>query len=113
MNSLVSQGSVALHRSWSTEKDGPNDKPIEIWYNGNWVPAFFKDIKPGDFFLMLDHNLDPSMCFMSKSGVRRTLWNGIPTFSIEGLEVVQRSSIKDIEEPLQLEASKPKLGYNI
>jgi len=96
-------------RQWSTEQDGPHDRPVDIWYNGSWVPAFFKDIKAGDFFLILDHNLDPGKCFHAMSDCKRCgTANGHSNFIImKGMEIVQAPTIKDITA-LNLENHKPK-----
>jgi|SRR5471030_130558 len=97
---LIQKGSnseVALRRQWSSEPDGLNDKAIEIWHNGNWVPAYFKDLRAGDFFLNLDSKLNADQCFLAKSNCKRSVWNHIPSFMVEGIEVVTAPAMKDIE----------------
>lgn len=125
MNSIVSSSTdptnpstevaVVPARQWSTEPDGPNDRPVDIWNpaTGNWVPAFFKDIRKGDFYLILNVNLEPDKCFLAASDCQRTVpqsrWSfkeEPPTFIIRnGSEIVQAPTIKDIN-PLQIEAIK-------
>lgn len=121
MNSIVSSSTDPLSpntevavvppRQWSTEPDGPNDRQVDIWYNGNWVPAFFKDIRKGDFYLILGVNLEPEKCFLAASDCQRTVpqhrWSykeEAPTFFIRlGSEVVQAPAIKDINPAVTTE----------
>lgn len=95
VSSLVPiQSSVpALHRSWKTEPDGPNDRPVDIWFNANWVPAYFSDIKKGDFFLDIKVDLEQGRCFLATTDVCRSVWKGVPSFVTQGLEVVQAPAI--------------------
>lgn len=98
--------SVVPPRVWSTEPDGPNDRQVDIWNpaSGNWVPAFFKDIRKGDFYLILGVDLEPEKCFLAASDCQRTVpmrrWSSKeepPTFFIRnGSEIVQAPAIKDI-----------------
>lgn len=124
MNSIVSSStgpsspetSVAVvpPRVWSSEPDGPNDRPVEIYNpaSGNWVPAFFKDIRKGDFYLILGVNLEPEKCFRAASDCQRTVphrrWSfkeEPPTFFIRnGSEIVQAPAIKDITPALTTES---------
>lgn len=85
-------------RQWRAEPDGPNDIPADIWYNGKWVPAWFSDIKAGDFYLLMDANLEPDRCFYAASDVRRNIQrNGQPQHVIRnGSQIVQAPAIKDI-----------------
>ena len=113
MNSIVSSSTeptgssaeIAVPpREWTTEPDGPNDRPVDIWYNGSWVPAFFSNIRKGDFYLILDMNLEPDKCFRAASDCQRTVpqsrWSlkeEPPTFIIRnGSEIVQAPAIQDI-----------------
>ena len=102
-------------RRWRAEPDGPNDKQVDIWYRGKWVPAFFSDIKEGDCYLILDVNLEPTLCFYAASDCKRYVppgnyrgSYGHPTFIIaRGSEIVQAPAIKDVntiayEPPLLL-----------
>src|SRR6478736_1504632 len=67
-----SENELALSaRQWSTEQDGPNDHSVDIWWRGKWIPAFFKDIKKGDFYMLLNANLEPDRCFLAGSDVKR------------------------------------------
>jgi len=103
---LSTEAAVVPPRVWSTEPDGPNDRPVDIWNSqtGNWVPAFFKDIRKGDFYLILDVNLEPGKCFRAASDCQRSVMPGrwgredrAPTFFIRnGMEIVQAPAIKDI-----------------
>ena len=122
MNSIVSSStgpsspetSVAVvpARVWSSEPDGPNDRQVDIWYNGNWVPAFFKDIRKGDFYLIIGVDLEPEKCFLAASDCQRTVpmrrWSfkeEPPTFFIRsGSEIVQAPAIKDITPALTTES---------
>lgn len=97
MDLINTDSSQIVNRVWSTEQDGPYDKHIEIWHNGNWVPAFFKDLRKGDFFLNLDSHLNPDQCFMVSSNVKRIMERGRASFIVEGIQIVQAPSIKDIE----------------
>jgi hypothetical protein len=105
MNSIVSGSTPAVvSRQWSDEPDGPNDKQVDIWWNGNWVPAYMKDIKAGDFYLILGVTLEPTQCFYAASDcvryVSRGRWgaeDSAPNFMIKnGTEIVQAPAIKDI-----------------
>lgn len=111
-------GDIALKtRAWRTEPDGPNDRQVDIWYNGKWIPAFFSDIKAGDFFLLLDVKLDPTQCFYAASDCQRHVlrgrWgaaDGHPTHVIRnGSEIVQAPALKDINSEGELTCSKSKL----
>ncbi len=100
----------ATARHWKSEPDGPNDRPIEIWCNNSWVPAFFSDLQDQDFFIDLKANLDPDRCFKATSNLMRSVFNGIPSFVIKGLEIVQAPKIEEkvitalpSSEPLLLE----------
>jgi hypothetical protein len=103
-------------RQWSTEQDGPNDKVVDIWYNGSWVPAFFKDIRKGDFYLILDVHLNPTQCFLAASNCQRSTpmrrWSSkeeAPTFFIRnGSEIVQAPAIHERYLPVS-NASHPLL----
>ena len=91
--------SPALTRNWRYEPDGPNDREVDIWFNNGWVPAFFSDIKKGDFFLDVKLGTpEKGRCFMSTSDVRRSIScvTGYPSFIIQGLEIVQAPAIVDI-----------------
>lgn len=104
--STSSEVAVTPPRQWSTEPDGPNDRQVDIWNpaTGNWVPAFFKDIRKGDFYLILNVDLEPDKCFLAASNCQRSVvpgrWGGAdsaPTFFIRnGSEIVQAPAIKDI-----------------
>jgi hypothetical protein len=85
-------------RQWSTEQDGPNDKTVDIWWNGKWVPAYFKDIKKGDFFLMIGLDLEPGRCFLAKSNAKKCgVFGGNQTYIVnDGMEVVQAPAIVEI-----------------
>ncbi len=76
-------------RNWALDPDGPNDRPIEIWYNNNWVPAYFSNLQNGDFFLDLTANLDPGRCFKATSNVQKSVYRGVASFVVKGLEIVQ------------------------
>lgn len=79
-------------RTWRTEPDGEFDRPVEIWFNANWVPAFFSDIKAGDFYLDLNIKLEPGRCFRAASNAKRIADRSDtnPTYLIaRGCEVVQ------------------------
>lgn len=125
MTNLIASGStqdpptssdvaVVPPRVWSTEPDGPNDRPVDIWNSqtGNWVPAFFKDIRKGDFYLILNVDLEPDKCFRAASDCQRTVphrrWSfkeEPPTFFIRnGSEIVQAPAIKDITPVLTNES---------
>ena len=92
-------------RFWRDEPWGPNDREIEIWYNGNWVPAFFSDLKKGDMFLDVAIGaLNPGKCYGCSTDVkvsymtrRGALDEGPPSFMIQGLEILQAPTIKDIQ----------------
>lgn len=98
--------SISPPRQWRDSPDGRNDKQVDIWYNGKWVPAYFSDIKTGDFYLILDVDLAPTLCFFAASDVRRYASSrsyltgaqeGHPSFMIRnGSEIVQAPAIKDI-----------------
>lgn len=105
-------------RIWSTEPDGPNDRAVDVWNpaTGNWIPAFFKDIKKGDFYLLIGFDAGPDRCFLAGSDVKRYApperWGGgrVPdaTFVIlGGAEIVQAPSLVDIT-PAALETTNPK-----
>lgn len=85
-------------RKWRDTPDGSNDFIVDIWYNGKWVPAYFSDIKKGDFYLLLNVNLDPTQCFFAAADCIRmggSPW--APTLGIpKGSEIVQAPAIKDI-----------------
>ena len=79
------------------------------------MPAFFSDIKEGDCYLILDVNLEPTLCFYAASDCKRYVppgnyrgSYGHPTFIIaRGSEIVQAPAIKDVntiayEPPLLL-----------
>lgn len=85
-------------RTWSTEQDGPNDKMVDIWHNNRWVPAFFKDILAGDFFMVIGVDLEPGRCFLAGSDAKACgHWNGKQTFIVQrGMEIVQAPALKDI-----------------
>lgn len=91
--------SVNNQRVWSTEQDGPNDKTVDIWYNGKWVPAYFKDILKGDFFLMIGLDLEPGRCFLAGSDARtcgRSVTGHMTYIIPQGMEIVQAPALKDI-----------------
>lgn len=85
-------------RTWSTEQDGKNDKTVDIWFNNTWVPAYFKDILAGDFFMMIGMDLEPGRCFLAGSDAKKCgVWQGHQTFIIQrGMEIVQAPALKDI-----------------
>lgn len=90
--------SVVSERLWSTDQDGPNDKMVDIWFNNKWVPAYFKDIRKGDFFLMIGLDLEPGKCFVAMSSARALgKWSGNQTYIInDGMEIAQAPALKDI-----------------
>jgi hypothetical protein len=91
---------LTVYRNWVEEPDGPNDRQIEIWWNNNWVPAYFSDIRSGDFYLLLDTKLDEGRCFLAKSDVLKSPYRGVVSFIVpNGVEIVQAPSIKDVEIP--------------
>jgi hypothetical protein len=104
-------------RVWSTEPDGPNDRAVDVWNpaTGNWIPAFFKDIKKGDFYLLLGFDLGPDRCFLAGSDVKRyepPERGGSGKFNatfviLGGAEIVQAPAIVDIT-PAALEITNPK-----
>ncbi len=83
-------------RYWADEPDGPNDRPIEIWISGNWVPAYFSDLRAGDFFLDLKANLDPGRCFRATSNVTRSVYLGVASFVVKGMEIVQAPALAEV-----------------
>lgn len=96
---LTTRSSVVnKEREWSTDQDGPNDKPVDIWFNGNWVPAFFKDIRAGDFFLIIGTNLESDKCFVARSNaIKMGVWSGHRTYMIkDGMEIAQAPALKEI-----------------
>ena len=102
---------VNNHRVWSTEQDGPNDKTVDIWHEGRWVPAYFKDIKAWDFFLMIEMNLEPGKCFLAKSpAIKMGVWNGHRTYMVkDGMEIVQAPALKEINPAKALPNNPPLL----
>jgi hypothetical protein len=103
MSDPVPRTNVVKYRSWKTEPDGPDDKEIEIFWNANWIPAYFSDLKKDDFFITLNANLNPDQCFLAKSDVKRIPYRDKVTFVIQGMEVVQAPSTV-IKESHQIEA---------
>lgn len=107
-------GAVATEtRNWKAEPDGEFDRPVEIWYNNNWVPAFFSDLHSGDFFLDLKANLDPGRCFKATSDILRSVYKGKASFIVKGLEIVQAPEhvekvVEALPEPTLLALSNPK-----
>ncbi len=84
-------------RQWSSTQDGPQDPIVDIWYNGKWVPAYFKDIRAGDFFLYLDSQLNPDQCFFAKTPARSIgVWQGQKCWAVDGLEIKQAPAIRDV-----------------
>jgi hypothetical protein len=106
---LVTRTAVVT-RVWSTEQDGPNDRCIEIWYNNNWVPAYFKDLKKGDFFLNQNSHLNVDQCFLAKSDCRRSVYRSVVSFLIEGIEVVQAPAF--VEPNIYIESNNPLKGIS-
>lgn len=99
---------VPVSRVWSTERQGVNDVDVDIWNpeSGNWVPAFFSDIRKGDFYLLIGVNLEPGRCFIAGSDVRSSGGRS-PTFVIlGGAEIGQAPAMKDV--PL-VEGTLPRL----
>lgn len=96
---------VKPHRVFRDEPDGINDREIEIWYNDNWVPAFFSDIKAGDFYLMdpLKHTHREDQCFFAASDCKYSyMMNrysenlGPKTFIIsQGSQIVQAPKLPE------------------
>ena len=87
------------YRTWHAEPDGPNDREIDIWYRGSWVPAYFSDIQNGDFFLDVKMGeIAAGKCFLAKSKLYRSVSpiTGKASFVVQGIEVVQAPAIKDI-----------------
>ena len=95
---------VPKTRQWSTEPDGKYDRAVDIWVNGKWVPAYFKDILAGDFYLLIGVDLEPGRCFRAGSDARRMSarpqYSGAPedpSFVIlGGMEIVQAPAMKDL-----------------
>lgn len=100
---------VLKTRQWSIEPDGKYDRPVDIWNpeTGNWIPAFFKDIKAGDFYLLIGVDMEPGRCFRAGSDARRMAarpkYSGAPedpSFVIlGGMEIVQAPAMKDLAVP--------------
>jgi hypothetical protein len=87
-------------RVFREEPDGPNDRMVDIYYNGKWIPAYFTDIKKGDFFLDINAaTLDPGRCFFAASDCHEGgTWNGIKTFIIpNGAQIVTAPETKEID----------------
>lgn len=87
------------YRSWKSDPDGPNDRDVDIWYNGKWVPAYFSDIQKDDFFLDVKMgNIETGKCYFAKSKVYRSVshYTGNASFVVQGIEIVQAPAIKDI-----------------
>lgn len=93
------------YRTWRSEPDGQYDRQVDIWYNNNWVPAYFSDIRRGDFFLDVKlGDIGKDRCYLAKSDVKRikSIWpesdwrHNDPSFQVQGLEIVQAPAIKDI-----------------
>lgn len=91
---------VVTPRTWSLQARGVNDRPVDIWYNNKWVPAFFSDIKKGDFFLGLNSNLEPGACYRAFSNVSASTYHGITSFHITGMEIVQAPEVHTTEPRL-------------
>lgn len=84
-------------RKWRAEPDGPNDRPVDIYYNGTWVPAYFSDLQKGDFFLDVKMmRIEDNQCFMATSKLIRSVspHSQKASFIIQGLEVVQAPALK-------------------
>lgn len=101
-NLVVKTDVVPVVREWRSEPKGRYDRPVDIWYNQNWVPAFFSDIKKGDFFLDSAVASGEGRCFLAKSDCMQSCWIGDWSFVISGMEIVQAPA-KDIT--LSLEAA--------
>jgi hypothetical protein len=99
-SSPTTKGSVAetSPRKWSTVQDGPLDPAVDIWWNGKWVPAYYKDIRAGDFFLYLTEELNPDLCYYAHANARTFgTFNGHNNYGINGAtEVKQAPAIRDI-----------------
>lgn len=98
-------------REWKLEPDGPNDRDVDIYFNGCWVPAFFSDLQKGDFFLDVKmQRIEDNQCFLATSNVRRSVspHSGKASFVIQGLEVVQAPALKDINT-IALPSTQPVL----
>lgn len=119
--SLIAGASIdsIQNRVWRAEADGPNDRPVDIWWAGKWVPAWFSDIKAGDFYLLLDHKLEPDRCFYAASDCKRHMprgniysaQEGHPTHIIRnGSQIVQAPALKDINTVALPEVKQALLG---
>lgn len=86
-------------RAFTPEPLSPYAKPVDIWYSNQWLPAYFSDLREGDFFLILDNSLSPTECFYCAGNVYSTNSRGGLTFIMpRGCSVVQRPALelKDI-----------------
>lgn len=109
MSDLQIRSALApVSRAWKTERQGVNDVDVDIWNpeTGNWIPAFFSDIRKGDFYLLIGVNLEPGRCFVAGSDVRNNGGKN-PTFVIlGGAEIGQAPAMKDVPA---LDGTTPRL----
>ncbi len=88
-------------RTWVAEPRGRHDRMVDIWFNDQWVPAWFSDVRAGDFWATLDGNLEIDKCFRAASDAKPIGKdrNGDPSFIIlKGCEIVQAPSISELRD---------------
>lgn len=109
---IRSQVAILPKRQWKDEPDGPNDRPVEIWYNNNWVPAFFSDVKKGDFYLWSGVDLlEPGKCFFANSDCVPQQGNQYKYgfVVVSGSEIVAAPERKEVDVTPKLELPEEPL----
>jgi hypothetical protein len=106
----VNSRELALHRSWRSEPHSPTDREVDIWFNGNWVPAYFSDLQKGDFFIVDSPALKKGECFSAQSNVRIELYRGQYTYVIPRGALVAQLAEKVINP---LHSRPPPLEYQL
>ena len=63
---------VVRRRTWTSEPTYPDEPVVEIWWNNNWVPTYFSDIREGDYYIVhsLRASLGPDQCFYAASDAK-------------------------------------------
>jgi hypothetical protein len=96
---------VAIRTRDFTFRKGYNDKPVEIFYDGQYVPSFMSCLRAGDFFLMEGKAFGSKepVCMLCKSAptVDTRYSQENPTIVMGVTEIAQAPPT--VERPLMLE----------
>lgn len=87
---------------------------MEIWWNNNWVPTYFSDIREGDYYIVHSTraNLGPDQCFYAASDAKPRYdfrGNLVGSIILRGSEIRRAPQIEKDITPTALPLEERKL----